>query len=185
MMPEISLNILDVAQNSVSAQASTIEISVTADTQRDQLVVSISDNGKGMLPEQVSRVTDPFYTTRTTRRVGLGVPFFKMAAELTGGSFSIESTPNVGTTTIARFGLAHIDRMPLGDIAGSYVSLVGANPQLNFMLTVGLDGCEFKADTREFRAVMGDISLSEPEVLEFIAGFIRENLETCDPQHIL
>ena len=85
MMPEISLNILDVAQNSVSADATLIEISAEADTRKDRLVIMVRDNGRGMSPEQVSRVADPFYTTRTTRRVGLGVPFFKMAAELSGG----------------------------------------------------------------------------------------------------
>lgn len=185
MMPEISLNILDVAQNSVSADATLIEISAEADTKKDCLVIMVRDNGRGMSPEQVSRVADPFYTTRTTRRVGLGIPFFKMAAELSGGSFSIESTLHVGTVTKAEFGLTHIDRMPLGDLAATYVLLVGSNPKLDFVLTMRVDDCGFKADTREFREVMSDISLGEPEVLEFIAGFIRENQESCDPSHLL
>ena len=185
MMPEISLNILDVAQNSVSADATLIEISAEADTRKDRLVIMVRDNGRGMSPEQVSRVADPFYTTRTTRRVGLGVPFFKMAAELSGGRFSIESTLHVGTATKAEFGLTHIDRMPLGDLAATYVLLVGSNPTLDFILTVRVDDCSFRADTREFREIMSDISLGEPEVLEFIAGFIRENQENCDPSHLL
>ena len=101
MMPELSLNILDVAKNSVTAGASLITITVAADTAADTLKIAIADNGCGMTQEQVARVTDPFFTTRTTRKVGLGIPFFKMAAELTGGSFTIDSTVNVGTTTTA------------------------------------------------------------------------------------
>ena len=185
MMPEISLNILDVAQNSVSADATLIEISAEANTQKDRLIITVRDNGRGMTPEQVSRVADPFYTTRTTRRVGLGVPFFKMAAELSGGSFAIDSTLHVGTVTKAEFGLTHIDRMPLGDLAATYVSLVGSNPTLDFVLTMRVDDCSFQADTREFREVMSDISLGEPEVLEFISDFIKENQKSCDPSHLL
>jgi signal transduction histidine kinase len=180
MMPELSLNILDVAQNSVSAGAGLTSISIRADTAADRLTIAISDDGRGMPPEQAARVTDPFFTTRTTRRVGLGIPFFKMAAELTGGSFDIRSEPGVGTTTRAVFGLSHIDRMPLGDIAQTFVSLVGANPHLDFVLSYRVDDCSFVADTREFRAVLEDISLDAPEVLDFIVGYIGENRARCD-----
>ena len=116
MMPEIALNVLDIAQNSVRAEASLIQISVDVDEAADTLTITIEDNGCGMTTEQTARVTDPFFTTRTTRKIGLGVPFFKMAAESTGGSFSIQSEPGVGTKVTAVFGLSHIDRMPLGDI---------------------------------------------------------------------
>lgn len=108
MMPEISLNVLDVAQNSVRAGASLISISVRADTNQDTLTIVIEDNGCGMTKEQAARVIDPFFTTRTTRKVGLGVPFFKLAAESTGGSFSIRSEPGVGTVVTAVFILSHI-----------------------------------------------------------------------------
>ena len=113
MMPELSLNILDVTQNSVTAGANLIKINISASTADDRLTISISDNGCGMTEEQVKNVTDPFFTSRTTRKVGLGIPFFKMAAELTGGSFRIESKVGEGTTTTAVFGLSSIDRMPL------------------------------------------------------------------------
>ena len=115
MMPEIALNVLDIAQNSVRAEASLIQISVDVDEAADTLTITIEDNGCGMTTEQTARVTDPFFTTRTTRKIGLGVPFFKMAAESTGGSFSIQSEPGVGTKVTAVFGLSHIDRMPLGE----------------------------------------------------------------------
>ena len=115
MMPEISLNILDVAENSTRAKASLVEITVDTDVAADTLTVVIKDDGCGMTEEQVAQVIDPFYTSRTTRKVGLGVPFFKYAAESTGGSFFIRSQVGVGTVVTAVFVLSHIDRMPLGD----------------------------------------------------------------------
>ena len=96
MMPEIALNVLDIAQNSVRAEASLIQISVDVDEAADTLTITIEDNGCGMTKEQVSHVTDPFFTTRTTRKIGLGVPFFKMAAERPGDGFSFQSEPGVG-----------------------------------------------------------------------------------------
>lgn len=180
MMPEISLNILDVAQNSVTAGSKLTIIDIAVDSQADRLSIEIIDDGKGMTREQISRVTDPFYTTRTTRSVGLGVPFFKMACELTGGGFNIESTVGEGTTVSAVFGLSHIDRMPLGDIAGTFAALVGPAPDIDFLLRYSVDGRSFEADTREFRNILGDVPLDEPEVLGFIEGFIRENREECD-----
>ena len=180
MMPELSLNILDVAQNSVTAGAKLTTIDIIADTAADTLAITITDDGKGMTEEQISRVTDPFYTTRTTRSVGLGVPFLKMACELTGGELSIQSTVGFGTTIRAVFGLSHIDRMPLGDISGTFTALVGPVPEIDFLLRYSVDGRSFEADTREFRSVLGDVPLSEPQVLSFIEGFIRENREECD-----
>ena len=111
MMPEISLNILDVAENSVRAEASLIEITVSVQPEKDTLTVIIKDDGCGMTPEQAASVQDPFLTTRTTRKVGLGVPFFKQAAESTGGSFRIDSEKGKGTTVKAVFGLSHIDKI--------------------------------------------------------------------------
>lgn len=112
MMPEISMNILDVAQNSVRAGARLIGITVAVDEKADTLTVVIEDDGCGMSETQVRQVTDPFFTTRTTRKVGLGVPFFKLAAEASGGSFFITSEEGKGTKVTAVFGYRHIDRMP-------------------------------------------------------------------------
>ncbi len=180
MMPELSLNILDVTQNSVTAGASLIQITIAGDSQTDRLTIQISDNGCGMTEEQVLNVTDPFFTSRTTRKVGLGIPFFKMAAELTGGSFRIESTPGEGTTTTAVFGLSSIDRMPLGNMADTMSVLIGPNPDIDFILTIKRDEEGFVMDTRQFREVLGpDIPLSEPQVLNYIEGYIKENMEVC------
>lgn len=123
-MKEISLNILDVAQNSLRANATEINILVFFDTAADRLTVSIKDNGCGMSQEFVSRVLDPFTTTRTTRRVGLGLPLFRQSALEAGGDFSIESREGKGTEVSAWFRTSHIDRMPLGDLAGTVTTLL-------------------------------------------------------------
>lgn len=175
MMQELSLNVLDVAQNSVRANASLICIEVDEQPGDDRLTILISDDGKGMTKEQITQVTDPFFTTRTTRKVGLGVPFFKMAAELTGGDFHIDSQLGRGTTVTASFGLTHIDRMPLGDIASTVCTLVQCNPDIDFVYTQRFGSHSFTADTREFRKTLGDIPLQTPEVIQFIGEFIREN----------
>ena len=175
MMQELSLNVLDVAENSVKAGATLIGIEVDEQPKDDRLTILITDNGCGMTAGQAAHVTDPFFTTRTTRKVGLGVPFFKMAAELTGGSLHIETQPGRGTTVTALFGLSHIDRMPLGDMAGTVCALIQCNPAIDFIYTRRYGEHSFVADTREFRKTLGEIPLQTPEVLAFIGEFIREN----------
>jgi len=133
MMQELSMNILDVAENSVRAGACLIGITVDEQPEADRLTVTITDDGCGMTPEQLQSVTDPFYTTRTTRRVGLGVPFFKQAAELTGGRFDMTSTVGKGTTVRAEFIRSSVDRMPLGEINETVAALIHANPGIDFL----------------------------------------------------
>ncbi len=180
MMPEISLNILDVAENSVRADASLIEITVSVQPKDDTLTVIIRDDGCGMTPEQVSSVQDPFFTTRTTRKVGLGVPFFKQAAESTDGSFQIISEKGKGTTVKAVFGLSHIDRMPLGDISSTIQTLLVFNEHIDFRYTYEYGQDRFVLDTREMREMLGeDISFKEAEVSAFIKEYLETNkLET-------
>ena len=174
-MQELSLNVLDVAENSVRAGAGLIEITVEEDTAADLLSITIRDDGKGMDAETVRRVTDPFYTTRTTRRVGLGVPFFKMAAELSGGDFSIESAPGKGTAVRARFGLTNIDRMPLGDITSTIHTLVVYHPDTDFVYQYRFNGRSFTMDTRQFRQILGDVPFDTPEVSDYIREYLNEN----------
>lgn len=184
MMQELSLNVLDVAENSVRANASLVEITVEEDTAADRLTIIIGDNGKGMTKEQVDTVIDPFFTTRTTRKVGLGVPFFRMAAQLSGGDLTIQSEVGKGTTVTATFGLTNIDRMPLGDINGTVSTLVQCNPHIDWVYTRKKDGREMVMDTREFREILGDLPLDSPEVLVFLKDFLEENtkelLETSE-----
>ena len=179
-MTEISLNILDVAENSTRAQASLVTIEVTADFPGDRLTVIIDDDGCGMTPEQVEQVTDPFFTSRTTRKVGLGVPFFKLAAESTGGSFSIDSEVGKGTVVTAVFGLSHIDRMPLGDISSTVHTLVVYHPETDFVYTYQVDDRSFVLDTREFKEILGEVPFSEPEVSQYILDYLTENKSEVD-----
>lgn len=179
MMTELSLNVLDVAENSTKAGATLVTIIVDADLSLDRLTITIEDNGCGMDEEQVSRVTDPFYTSRTTRKVGLGVPFFKYAAECTGGTFSIRSEKGQGTLVTAVFVLSHIDRMPLGDISATIFTLITCHPETHFVYIYRYNGHEFTLDTRELREILGDVSFQEPEVSAFIRDYLTENkLET-------
>ena len=175
MLPELSLHILDIAQNSVRAKASLISIVVTVVPSRDLLTIEISDNGTGMTKEQLSQVTDPFFTTRTTRKIGLGVSFFKMAAENCDGSFSIQSEIGKGTRVSASFVLSHIDRMPMGDLVRTIHTLITMNPQTDFVYHYTYEDRSFHMDTKEFRKILGDVSFAEPEVSKFILSYIKEN----------
>lgn len=171
---------LDIVQNSVKAQASLIEIGVTECEKSDTLVITITDNGCGMSEETAQRALDPFYTTRTTRKVGLGLPLFKMAAELTGGSVTIQSRPGIGTAVKAVFGLSHIDRMPLGRMCETMMTLISCNTHIDFVYTHTMRGAQlsensFVLDTRQFREVLGDVPLNSPEVMTFIREYFAEN----------
>ncbi len=177
MMTEISLNVLDITENSVKAKASLIKITVDANTAADRLSITIDDNGCGMTSEQLSKVTDPFFTTRTTRKVGLGVPFFKQSAEMTGGSFDIRSTPGVGTVISASYVLSSIDRMPLGDMVSTMHQLIVMHQQCDFLYTYSYNDRSFTLDTREFRETLGDVPFDVPEVSLFIKDFLKENTE--------
>ena len=175
MMPEISLNLLDVAENSIRAQASLVEIEVDVQPAQDILAVTIRDNGRGMTAEEAAHAEDPFFTTRTTRKVGLGIPFFRQAAVSTGGSFQIDSEKGKGTTVRAVFVLSHIDRMPLGDISSVIHTLIVFNEHVSFRYTYRYGERSCVLDTRRMREILGeDISFREPEV----SAFIKEYLES-------
>lgn len=173
-MRELSLNIMDIAQNSVRAEASLITIDISESDKDDLLSITIKDNGKGMTKEQVERVIDPFFTTRTTRKVGLGIPLFKMAAEQTGGGLSIDSTPSIGTTLKADFVKSSVDMTPLGDVNSTVKILIQCNPDIDFLFTHSTDKANLSLDTRELREVLGDVPLDTQDVLEWISEFLNE-----------
>ena len=177
MMPEISLNILDVAQNSITAGAALIEISVIALKSEDTLTVVIEDNGCGMNEEQVKRVTDPFYTTRKTRKVGLGIPFFKLACEQAGGEFQILSVVDVGTELIGSLEVENIDRLPLGDLGETMVFLISAAPDIRFVMTLESVKDVFEFDTNAIKEEIGDVPITEYEILQWIKEFVNENVQ--------
>lgn len=173
-MRELALNILDIVENSVKAGASLVNIDVIA--KGNVLTISIVDDGCGMDAEFLSRVTDPFTTTRTTRKVGMGIPLFKMAAEMAGGQFVIKSEKGVGTAISATFVIDNIDREPLGNLADTMVTLLSDEKPTEFLLRVEVDGNKFEFDTRELKAQLDGISVCEPEVLIFVRDMINENI---------
>jgi signal transduction histidine kinase len=175
-MKELSLNILDVAKNSVTAGASRVEI--TVEETPEKLTIVIGDNGCGMTPEFVARVTDPFTTTRTTRKVGLGLPLMKMEAQMSGGDLSIESEVGKGTTVTTWFDPRNIDMPPLGDLVSSIVTLIQGSPEIDFIFTHRKNGEEYTLDTGEIRQIMGGISLAEPEIIAWLTEFLGENEST-------
>ncbi len=185
MMPEISLNVLDVAQNSIRANAKLIEIAVTANRKMDLLTITIKDDGCGMTQEQIKAVSDPFFTTRTTRKVGLGIPFFQYAANVTGGDFDIQSILGVGTQVTANFVLSHIDRMPLGDMTSTMHTLITLNNRIDFLYTYTVDERSFTLDTREFRKILGDLPFDIPDVSIYIKEFLNDNKQEVDQEVIL
>ena len=169
-MRELSLNILDVAENSLKAGADTIKIDVEFLREENKLTVRVLDNGCGMTGEQIKHVTDPFYTTRTTRKVGLGVPLFKMAAEMSGGSFEISSVVNEGTSLTAIF-------VPLGDIASTVELLCVSNPDVNIAFTESDENDTFSFESRKIRDILGDVPMDAPEVRKWIREYLTENTE--------
>lgn len=173
-MRELSMHILDLAQNSIVANATLIEIEVTADTAADTLKIAIHDNGKGMSAEFLARVEDPFTTTRTTRRVGLGIPMFAEAAHECDGDLTVRSEPGNGTSVEASFRLSHIDRAPLGDIASTLVALIAANPGIDFVYRQRVERSEFVLDTREVKAQLDGVPINESAVLKWIGEYMSE-----------
>ncbi|MGI5919496.1 MAG: ATP-binding protein [Christensenellales bacterium] len=172
-MRDISLHILDIVDNSLRAGASLIRIGIMADKQQDTLTIAIEDNGSGISAEMLEKIRSPFTTTRTTRSVGLGIPLLMAGCENTGGHLSIESDPGKGTKLTAVYGMSHIDRPPLGNIAETVASLVLANPQVDFVLTVRRDEC-FEFDTRMIKDTLQGVPITEPSVMMFIREYLEE-----------
>jgi len=175
-MRELALNILDIAENSVKAGATLVKISIVY--LAEYLTIEISDNGCGMESDFLARVSDPFTTTRMTRKVGLGIPFFKMASEMTGGEFGITSAKGVGTTTKATFNTEHIDCMPLGDMGSTMTALIVSAPHIRYVLTYDQDGNTFEVDTDEVKKELGNLPIESPEILSFLSDMINENIKT-------
>ncbi len=176
MMRELADNIMDIAQNSISAGASLTEVQVKISRQDDLITFVFRDNGCGMDAELVQSVVEPFTTTRKTRKVGLGLPLLKQTAEMTGGTMDIQSAVGVGTTVTASFGLGHIDRPPLGDVAGAWFSLVVMNPDRDFLFTYEVDDGEFAFDTREIREAVAPLPLNQMEIAAWIKDCISQEI---------
>lgn len=175
-MKEISLHILDIAENSVNADANRITIDIHENIKNNKLAINITDNGKGMNNEMVSVITDPFVTTRKTRRVGLGIPFFKAAAEACNGSLRIRSVPGKGTTVSVEFQHDHIDRMPLGNIEDTLTNLFIGYPEIDWIFIFRTDNDVFSIDGKEIKTILGEVPLCEPSVIRFVREQINNGI---------
>ena len=176
-MKDLALHILDIAQNSISAKASLIRITIDEDKFNNRYVLTIEDNGTGMSPEVLAKVTDPYTTSRKTRKVGLGIPLLKLNAELANGNLEIFSELGVGTKLIAVFEFDHIDRVPIGDIAGVIVMLASMNPNLEFIYKHITPRGEYIFDTQEIKIVLDDLSIQTISIQKYLKEMIEENLK--------
>ena len=188
-MREIALHLLDIAENSVAAESKNISIHIHEDLLHDLLMVSVIDDGRGMDAETAQQVQDPFYTTRNTRNVGLGIPLLKLAAEQAEGRFSLQSQPGKGAWVEAEFRHSNIDRMPLGDLSSTFLTLLVAHPQIDWTFLYRVTdrnkaSRDFLFQSAELKSELGDISLTEPEVLTFLRGVIEEGLEAVALQPV-
>ncbi len=176
-MRELSLHILDIMQNSVSAKATLIKTTLTAINEIGMLEISIEDNGCGMDSAFLEKVTDPFSTTRTTRKVGLGIPLFKASAEQSGGSFEITSQKGKGTTVTARYAVDNIDRPPLGDLAGVIADMAAMYDSIEMKLLLINGDRRFVFDSVEIRQSLGEVPLSEFQVIKWLREYIGEGIK--------
>lgn len=177
-MKELSLNILDIVENSVKAGATLTEINI--EETDEKLILTITDDGCGMTEDVLKTVVDPFYTTRTTRKVGLGIPLLKLEAEMTGGVLNLESThisqddKNHGTKVNAVFYKNHIDCTPLGDVVESITTLIQGHPDTDFLFTHKTEEGKVNLDTRELRVVLEGVPLNTYEVIKWIKEYLKE-----------
>lgn len=182
-MNELALYILDLTQNSVAAGATRVEIRITVSREDDLLTVELVDDGCGMSEEFLRRVVSPFTTTRTTRKVGLGIPMIKQLCEMCEGSFSITSAPGAGTTLRLGFRLSHVDLPPMGNLAETMLALVIGSPDKpDFCLTYSAGGEPYEFDTAAIRQVLGEVPLNDPEVIAWMRADLDEGLAQAEAQ---
>lgn len=179
-MKEIALHILDIAENSIEAGADRVCISVKDGEQPDLLDILIEDNGQGMSREEIRMCSDPFYTSRSTRRVGMGIPLFRQHAEMTGGALQIESKTGIGTTVKATFHQSHPDRQPLGDLEGIWMLLVSSNPDMELELKCGSSRGDFSISTSEIRSELDIENIRGSQLCNSLKRLIRNNLDELE-----
>ena len=181
-MREIALHLIDLAENSVSAHAKMVHIDVREDFRTNQLIVSVEDDGDGMTDEVVRQVVDPFYTGRTTRKVGLGIPLLKSSAEACRGGMTITSKPGAGTRITATFQHSHIDRMPLGDLPSTFLTLTVAHPEIHWIFTYSFNPPykgltrQFEFDDRPIKETLDGFPLTHPDVISFLRSSLEEGI---------
>lgn len=175
-MNDLSLHIMDIVENSIRAEATNVSVIIEASTADNVLGIEIRDNGKGMDEAQLRLCEDPFYTTKSCKKTGLGISLFKQSALAANGAFSITSGEAKGTVMRATFQYNHIDRKPLGDLAKTLYLLIAAFPAVDFQFTCRKDARSFRIDTREIRKELEDIPISSPDVLKTLRQHIAEGI---------
>ena len=175
-MRELSLHILDIAENGTTAGADCIQILVNENRREDLLTITVTDNGRGMPAEKLRNPTDPFITSRTTRRVGMGLSLLAAAAQRCDGRLAIETEAGRGTRVTATFRYTHIDRAPVGDMAATITTLIMGNPQIDFVYRHIIDAEEFMLDTRDLKEGSEDNSLADPVIVHHLFQRIRNSL---------
>lgn len=181
-MIEFALNVLDLIQNSVTANATLIEVRI--EETENRFIFEIEDNGKGMPPEMAATASDPFTTSRTTRRMGFGLPFVRQLCDMTDGTFALESQLGKGTLVRAEMVLDHLDRPPLGDIAGIMHSAILSNQPTDFLFRYRVQGDEFELDTRQVKEVLDGLPLRTPQVSAWLRESIAQGIEELHPKAI-
>lgn len=176
-MKDLSMHIMDILQNSTRAGAKDVTLEVLEDAAANTLTLRFIDNGCGMDAEMVQKVINPFFTTRTTRKVGLGLPLLKQNTEQTGGSLDIQSEVGKGTTVTAVFGLTHLDRPPMGDLAGTVVLTASAYPDIHFIFHYKNNNVDYIFDTDEVNEALDGMSIQEPEIIQYLIEMVRENMK--------
>lgn len=177
-MRELALHLLDIIENSISAKSKNILVEIVEDINHDRLKISVQDDGKGMDAEMVAKVIDPFVTSRTTRKVGLGIPLFKAAAEACNGFLNIQSDLGKGTRINVEFQRSHIDRAPLGNLTDTFLSIVVGTPQVHWVLRYQVNDAVFEFDDQPIKDELQDVPLSDPEVIKFIRNTIEEGINS-------
>ena len=181
-MKSIALHILDLVENSIRAKADRVEISITEETDNDRYILTIEDNGEGMNEEVVKMATDPFYTSRSTRKIGMGLPLIQLNAERTGGNLLIQTNPGKGTTLEACFVLSHTDRLPLGEVDEVLVLLAASLPNIRLIYTHKTDFGIYCFDTEKIRKILGDLQEYNMEIRKFLREMIVENLKKINAE---
>jgi len=176
-MKDLSLHVMDILQNSITASADLIEFTIEEDKINDTYIMIFKDNGCGMAPEMAKAVVDPFVTSRTTRKVGLGIPLLLQNAERTGGYIELKSELGKGTVLKAVFGHENFDRPPLGDISGTIIMTASSNTDIEFIYTHKTDLGEYIFDTREIKEALDEVDISSPAIMRYLQEMIDENLD--------
>ncbi len=176
-MKELALHILDITQNSIAAGATSIIIEILEDLQLDRLDILIEDNGKGMDDEELRKALDPFYTSRSTRRVGLGLSLLQAAAEQCDGGLVLESQKGRGTIVKATFKHSHIDRAPLGNITDTLITLIQADPGIDYLYTHKYSSKKIYFDTKEIKNILKEVEITNIEVLSWLREYIASELK--------